>query len=173
MLYISTHQNECDYILRFELQDYYRRRDRSVVAEQQLDTFEANILVNDPLFYERMIDYIITGIGCEIDGLIGGDKYPCQILYPFFRNSKDVLRLDREYYLYKKERQLCKELCFQYSDAKALGEDNMLKSKIGRIICQYLPLGPFPHILDETVPKVPIEFDMKKPQFYDGWTDER
>ena len=173
MMYISTHLNGANFLLRFELEDYYRRRDRAIVAEQELKDFDADRLAADPLFYERMIGYIMIGIGCEIDGLINNERYPCQILYPFFREEKDVLRLDREMYAYNTGRTLCIDLPFQYTAVKNFVDDEVLKSKIGRIICKYLPLGPFPHDLDETAPSVKIELDRFKPFFYDGWMDGR
>lgn len=171
MLYISTHKKDDAFFVLFELGNYYRRRDRAVVAEQALTTFNSKELLADPLFYQRMIDYVVTGVEVEITELLQDKEYPCHLLYPFFRNAKDVLRKDREFYKADSKRIFCDELIVEKQKWENLHKNDQFKSKVARIICKHLPLGPFPHELDEKAPRINIEIDQRQPLFYDGWCD--
>lgn len=171
MLCMSVHGENSNFYLRIELDEYYRKRDRAVFSEQKLNTFDPKILLNDELFYQKTIDYIITNINVLIQMHKDEIKSREMLIYPFFRNDKDVLRVDEEDYKYVKTRKHCADVYIEMNKINNLNECIEFQSSIAQAICKHLPLGPFPHVMDDNAPDALVDLDLMKPQFYDGWME--
>ena len=149
ILCISVVEKDDGLYARFETNPFFEDGDsfrRSLTGVQTLKTYDPDELVKDSDFYNVTVMWVGVVIAVMADNI---DKKTSRnnILYPCVYENRYVLRMDRT----KKEDFKNKKFCcdLKLPDKEKITDEiqtDEYLSKLGRIICKYLPLGPFDNI---------------------------
>lgn len=142
MLNLSVHPHGAGGVLRIEREDYYSRRSRVIKTEYAPDSFQRADILQDPVFYKGIMWWLTMG-------LFGPNNKEenhtwSSLIYPHFRGRNPVLRLDREFYLYRPYREHCADLDLMTLDFDVLSEDDSFQSQLARAVLGHLPPDQIP-----------------------------
>lgn len=142
MLSLSVHPHRAGGVLRIEREAYYGRRSRVIVTEYAPDSFRRVDILQDAAFYKG----IMWWVNASLFGQPNAER-ECAgsvLVYPHFRARTPVLRLDREFYLYRPYREHCVDLDLPTLDFDVLSEDDSFQSQLARVILDHLPPDQIP-----------------------------
>lgn len=146
ILCISVVEKDNELYARFEINPFFEDHDsfrRCLIGIQILKTSDPNELIKDSDFYDVTVMWVGVVIATIADQ---NTESPLRtnILYPSIYKGKYVLRMDRvnqgDFY----NKTFCCDMKLPEKEKMSVEiQSDEYLSKIGRIICKYLPLGPF------------------------------
>lgn len=142
MLYLTIRRRGDVGHIVFEMEPYYRNSKRYIIRGKPINFYDKKILLRDDELKESMGFNLIQGL------FIYGKNEPepenrvwSQIVYPHFRETETVLRIDTEIYRYKPTRIFCGDLLLPSLDLDVVSGDESFKRLLAEYVLTYLPLS--------------------------------
>lgn len=161
MLSLSVHPDGAGGVLRIEREDYYARRSRVIHTEHAFESYRRDDLLNSPFLYKGLLWWLCASL--FVPSNAGAGYTSSILLYPHCRGRVPVLRLDREFYLYRPYREHCVDLDLPMLDFNVLSEDDSFQSRLARAILDHLPPDQIPP--DFFFVETPVRLDAELNRF--------
>lgn len=138
MLCVSLQKKQDTSKIRFEIEPYYRRKNRIICSVKEISSYNTKILLRDSELKKNLGYSIALSLLIPIETDDGFKNFSV-IAYPHLHGKIPVIRTDEEFYQYKKERTFCEEIILPNNDADNIPKDYMIT--LAEKVLTHLPIS--------------------------------